>query len=199
MRNCALPHRLWYPRREVTPGVTVGRDTIDLPAKWPSPSHIFVMPTVDLFLQPQAFIKDVFAVMNNERRHEFQIPTRHPERARALSHVLPWPKNVWLGAELDGNANDANAIAELLATPAKVRFAVIRPKDAVVPIASLSKLSFVIVESDHEPDGIEELGAECEAVGVRLFAGTPSSTAELRQPDVSLASRRPGGPIGRGR
>jgi protein gp37 len=174
VKICALPHRIWHPRRVVSETRVVGRDRLDLPSLWHEPAHVFVMPTADLFVEPEEFVSDVFNAMAAVPRHEFQVATRHVGRVLELADRLPWPPHVWLGATMDGIANE-ETLDQLLRTPAVVRFAHLRgPRPS--PLFSLRGLDFVIVEG--EPN-VEELQRECDRAGVRLFSGARVETAEL--------------------
>jgi protein gp37 len=57
----------------------------------------------DLFHEvvPDEFIRAVFDTMVSAERHTFQVLTKRPDRAAALSRSLPWPRNVWMGTSIE--------------------------------------------------------------------------------------------------
>ena len=67
------------------------------------PRRIFVNSMSDLFHEdvPEAYIRQVFDVMEEAEQHTFQVLTKRAERARQLAPDLPWPSNVWLGVSVE--------------------------------------------------------------------------------------------------
>jgi protein gp37 len=59
---------------------------------------IFVNSMSDLFHEkvPFEFIEQVFEVMNQEKRHIFQVLTKRAERLLELSNKLKWGENIWM-------------------------------------------------------------------------------------------------------
>jgi len=101
---------------------------------------------------PEDFIADVFAVMHQTPRHQFQVLTKRPQRMAQLLGTPdflevvqqsidsmwddpdeqlirePWPpRNVWLGTSVEDRRYADLRIPHLLATPAAVRFLSIEP------------------------------------------------------------------------
>ena len=50
---------------------------------------------------PLAFIKKVFAVMEETPQHTYQVLTKRAERLEELSKKLRWPANVWMGVSVE--------------------------------------------------------------------------------------------------
>jgi protein gp37 len=152
-----------------------------LPGTLRERTHVFTMPAPgpDLFAQPDDFVRQVFAVMNREARHEFQVATRHVERAHRFADQVSWGPNIWLGALIEGDTV-GESITLLRGTPARVRFAHI--KGASVPPFDVGDLNFVVVENAIEPAGFAQLEAACKELGVRAFLGPRLADAELRAP-----------------
>lgn len=182
MRICRLAHRAWFPRVRVSPTLTVGRDSLNLPAMLREPTHVFTMPAPgpDLFAQSDAFIESVFGVMNAQDRHEFQVCTRHIERVARIAGKVSWGPNIWLGTLIE-DLEVGDEMAMLRATPAKVRFAHVKT-DRSLPTFDVRGLQFVIVENAVEPQGFHRLEADCTQAGTRLFLGPRVADAELRTP-----------------
>jgi protein gp37 len=66
-------------------------------------------------------IQQVFEVMNQCEKHQFQVLTKRPERAARLSQHLRWTANIWMGTSIESIdvAKRADALREI---PASVRF-----------------------------------------------------------------------------
>jgi len=71
------------------------------PYSWKTPKRVFVNSMADLFHErvPDAFIAQVFAVMNDLPQHVFQVLTKRPERAAAWPG--PWTPNIWMGTSVE--------------------------------------------------------------------------------------------------
>lgn len=105
------------------------------PLGWRKPARVFVNSMSDLFHEdvPFDFIAKVWSVMDQARRHSFQILTKRPERMLdvvsrlAARHTAQdgsgWPlPNVWLGVSVENQAAWNTRMHELAETPAAVRF-----------------------------------------------------------------------------
>ena len=77
--------------------------SLGAPLAWKNPKFVFVNSMSDLFHKfvPASFIEEVFAVMNEADHHTFQILTKRPGRARALSKRFNWTPNIWLGTSIE--------------------------------------------------------------------------------------------------
>lgn len=154
-------------------------DRLDKPLRWRKPRRVFVASMSDLFHEdvPDEFIDQVFGVMalsqyvgrcrrrecdhdggscdgyvDPPTRHQFQVLTKRPERARRyLSHPerpdrvaegaaavwhfsesaldrMEWPlPNIWLGVSCEDQPTADERIPLLLDTPAAVRFVSAEP------------------------------------------------------------------------
>ncbi len=73
------------------------------PLKWGTPKKVFVNSMSDLFHEavPDAFIRRVFATMEQASWHTFQVLTKRAERLAILGQTLPWPSNVWMGVSVE--------------------------------------------------------------------------------------------------
>jgi protein gp37 len=153
-----------------------------LPSTLRERTHVFTMPAPgpDLFAQPDDFVRQVFAVMNREARHEFQVATCHVDRAYRFADQVSWGPNIWLGALIEDDTV-AESIALLRDTPAKVHFAHIKA-GASIPPFDVTGLDFVVVENAVEPAGFGQLDAACKQAGARVFLGPRLADAELRSP-----------------
>ena len=98
-------------------------ERLEQPLRWRKPRTVFVNSMSDLFHPgvPDAFIRDVFEVMEQACQHRFQVLTKRPERAEELAATVPWPENVWFGVSVENQRWSCRA-ETLRAIPAAVRF-----------------------------------------------------------------------------
>jgi protein gp37 len=142
-------HRAWKEGRHPdTPAqyrrpfclVQLIREGLKMPRRWTKPRMIFVNSMSDLFHPdvPDAFILDVFAIMEQARArgHIFQVLTKRPERmaawvtehARRVDSAAGEGDDrqryrlVWLGTSVEDQRAADERIPHLLATPTAVRF-----------------------------------------------------------------------------
>ncbi len=191
MDLCALRHRRWYPRCAISPTLSIGRDAVDLPLKWRTPTHVFVLPGDDLFARPTSFVEAVAATMHAAHWHEFQLTTGLPDVVAQFVARCGWPPNAWLGYPVN-NPADADRVPEFTRLAVPVRFLHLRCVPALAA-GDLEAVSFVMVEG--RPPEVERLRVRCEAAGVRLFVGERPERAELiagpRTAIVPAAPRTP--------
>ena len=76
--------------------LTIHPDMLDRPLSWKKPSVIFVNSMSDLFHKsvPNAFIMQVFEIMNQAYWHQFQVLTKRPERVVNMNARLNWTDNI---------------------------------------------------------------------------------------------------------
>lgn len=124
-------------------------ERLEAPLRWRRPRRVFVNSMSDLFHPgvPRDFIVETFAVMAAAAQHTFQVLTKRPHRmAQLLADPAFWvdveraagahthaydddqgpPPNVWLGTSIETDRYGFRA-AQLLRTPAAVRFLSIEP------------------------------------------------------------------------
>lgn len=126
--------------------------TLDLPLTWSKPSDVFVNSMSDLFHEdvPIAFVQRVFGVMQQARRHRFQVLTKRSERLAELAAELPWPVNVWMGVSVE-NADYLHRLDHVRQVPAAVRFVSLEPLLGPVPDLDLTGIGWVIVGGESGP------------------------------------------------
>ena len=132
--------------------IKVHPDTLTTPLRWRKPRRVFVNSMSDLFHPnvPDEFIKDVFSVMVEADRHEFQVLTKRPERAAAMGAELPWPDNVWLGTSVE-DERVISRIDELRSSPAKLKFLSLEPLIGPLPSLCVEGIDWVIVGGESGP------------------------------------------------
>lgn len=136
-------------RRTVWNGVVrEDREALSIPYSWRKPRKIFVNSMSDLFHESVSddFILDVWQVMRETPRHNYQILTKRPERMAALVvgkiwEVLP---NVWLGTSIE-DANVVDRVIHLRKAPAAIRFISFEPLIGSVGTVDLKDVHWAIV------------------------------------------------------
>jgi len=132
--------------------VTLHYDALDEPYCWRRPRIVFVNSMSDLFHEqiPTKFIKEVFSVMAENKRHTFQVLTKRHKRLRELSESLQWSENIWMGVTIE--SNDYVDRAEYLRkVNASVRFISLEPLLGPVPDLELDGIDWVIVGGESGP------------------------------------------------
>ena len=81
--------------------VTIKPHKLKEPYALKQPSRVFVNSMSDIFhpIVPDAFIADVFQVMNDLPQHTFQILTKRPRRAAKWQEG--WGGNIWQGTSVE--------------------------------------------------------------------------------------------------
>jgi len=157
--------------------VNLDESALDLPRSWKLGRTIFVNSMSDLFHAEvhEAFIRRVFAVMEDCPQHVFQVLTKRPERARELARRLPWPENVWMGTSVE-TAKYYERIRLLQKIPASVRFLSCEPLLGPLGRVPLSGIHWVIVGGESGPGArpmqgswVLQIKHQCEAKGVPFF------------------------------
>ena len=148
-----------------------------LPLGWKKPRRVFVNSMSDLFQEdlPFDFIRQVFDVMVEAARHEFQVLTKRPEIALAYADRLPWPDNVWLGTSVE-NQDYVHRIHTLREIPARVRFLSVEPLLGPIPRLPLTGIDWVIVGGESGPgarpmkrEWVERIRDRCKQYDVPFF------------------------------
>lgn len=109
--------------------VVRSRTTFRAPLKWTAPGRVFTCSWSDFFIaEADAWRDDAWKIIAQTPHLTYQILTKRPERiaGRLPWTDTPWP-NVWLGVSVENQDAADERIAQLLATPAAVRFLSIEP------------------------------------------------------------------------
>lgn len=114
--------------------VTCHPKSLEEPDHWRRPRRVFVCSMGDLFHEdvPEEFIVRVFAAMERNPQHTYQILTKREHRMAELGVSLPWPDNVWAGVSIEDDMAVAR-IRLLSRVPARVRFISLEPLIGPVP------------------------------------------------------------------
>lgn len=150
---------------------------LEQPLKWKRPRMIFVNSMSDLFHEriPDAFIREVFASIEEASWHTFQILTKRPERLVELADTLPWPSNVWMGVSIE-NRRFVDRADLLRQVPAAVRFISAEPLLGPLDGLDLSEIHWLIAGGESgprarraKPEWIRELRDRCQRESVAFF------------------------------
>lgn len=148
------------------------RSSLQVPLKWKKPRKIFVNSMSDLFHDAVSdeFILEVWRVMEQTPRHNYQILTKRPERmAKLVSGVIGKTlPNVWLGTSVeDGHVLDR--IDYLREVPAIIRFISFEPLIGPVGHVDLSDIHWAIVGGESgknarpiKEEWIDQIYAQCK-------------------------------------
>ncbi len=157
--------------------VTLHPHMLDVPFSWKKPRMVFVNSMSDMFHEkvPLDFIRQVFAVMEQCRQHTFQVLTKRSRRMKALTQLLPWPDNVWMGVTVEDN-RCVHRIEHLKHVPSKVRFLSCEPLIADVGHLPLDGIHWVIVGGESGPgarpmkrEWVKSIQKQCDMAEVSFF------------------------------
>jgi len=155
------------------------RTSLSIPHRWRKPRNIFVNSMSDLFHEgvTDEFILDVWRVMRETPRHNYQILTKRPARmaefvATRIGDVLP---NAWLGTSIE-DSRVVSRIEHLRKTPAAIRFISFEPLIGPVGAIDLRDIHWAIVGGEsgrsarpiHE-EWIDEIYSQCLSAGAAFF------------------------------
>ena len=151
--------------------------TLKEPYKWKKPRMVFVNSMSDLFHKDvsDAFIKDVFKVMNDNPKHIFQVLTKRKERLLEISPELNWTPNIWMGVSVESDAV-IDRIDFLRQTDAKIRFLSLEPLLGPLKSLNLDGIHWVIVGGESGPkarpmdaEWVHDIHLQCTASDVPFF------------------------------
>ena len=157
--------------------VTTHADVLAAPLQWRRPRLVFVNSMSDLFHEqiPVDFVQRVFDVMNRAPWHTFQVLTKRPERASALSTRLTWTPNIWLGVSIE-TQRWLSRLSHLAATGARTRFLSLEPLLGPLPDLELRAIDWVIVGGESGPgarpmnaDWVRDIRDNCVSHNVPFF------------------------------
>lgn len=157
--------------------VRIHEDQLALPYEWKNSRMVFVDSMSDLFHEqiPVGFIKKVFAVMNNNPQHIFQVLTKRAERLYELHQEFDWTPNIWMGVTVE-NEKYLSRIDLLRKTNAKVKFLSCEPLLGRLERLNLTAIDWVIVggESGYnprpmKPEWVLEIREICKKEKVPFF------------------------------
>lgn len=157
--------------------LTLHPEALDEPCHWKKPRVVFVNSMSDLFHEeiPVEFIQEVFKVMNENKRHTFQILTKRSERLHELAPVLEWSENIWMGVTIENNDYIWRA-DDLRTINAAIKFLSLEPLLGPTPDLELDDIDWVIVGGESGPgarpmkkEWVIQIKNLCGRTGVPFF------------------------------
>jgi protein gp37 len=167
-------------KRHVWTGrVNIDKAALTAPLNWKKPQRIFVNSMSDLFQDKadEAFIRQVWRVMERAHWHSFQVLTKRPERMLDFLSKPEFPTlpNVWLGTSVESE-DYLDRIDLLRRVPARVRFISFEPLLGPIVDPNLRGIHWAIVGGESGPRArpmeawwVEELRDACERQKVAFF------------------------------
>ena len=152
-------------------------ESLKTPYTWKTPKIVFVNSMSDLFHPdiPLDFIKQVFAVMNDNPQHVFQVLTKRSERLAEVHADLVWSTNIWMGVSVE-DERVLSRIDDLRVTGAKIKFLSLEPLIGPLYNIDLTNIDWAIVggESGHRPrpilpEWVSNIREQCEIANVAFF------------------------------
>ncbi len=157
--------------------VRIHETALNIPYTWKNSKIVFVNSMSDLFHNDIRldFIKKVFAVMNDNPQHVFQVLTKRADRLFKVHKELKWTHNIWMGVSVE-NDKVRHRIEHLRNTKAKVKFLSLEPLIGPLANLNLTNIDWVIVggESGHtprpmKPEWVLDLQKQCKKNDVAFF------------------------------
>ena len=152
-------------------------ERLELPLKWRKPRTIFVNSMSDLFHDavPDAYVNDVFRVMERVHWHVFQVLTKRADRLAEMAASLVWPSNVWMGVSVESQDYVWRA-DRLRDIPAAVRFLSVEPLLGRIDSLDLAGINWVIVGGESgpgarpmRPEWVRDIRELCQSADVPFF------------------------------
>lgn len=152
-------------------------DSLNLPYTWKKSKVVFVNSMSDLFHAevPLSFIRKVFAVMNDNEQHVFQVLTKRADRLLEINSELKWTENIWMGVSVE-DERVTHRIDLLRNTDARIKFLSLEPLIGPLPNLNLHNIDWVIVggESGSRPrpmdaEWVVDIQKQCAQANVPFF------------------------------
>jgi len=157
--------------------VTMHPHALEKPLKMKKPQVIFVNSMSDIFHDkiPDAFIVEIFEVMNKAHWHTFQVLTKRPKRLEKIADKLNWTPNIWMGVTVEANEY-AYRVDYLRNCPAKTKFLSLEPLIDSVDKLDYSGIDWVIVGGESGPgarsmkkEWVIEIRDRCKKENIDFF------------------------------
>lgn len=137
---------------------------------------VFVNDMSDTYIEtaPVDWIAHIHDIVTQTPAHIFLLLTKRPQRALAISHLLKWPENLWLGVSVEGQ-NYTGRIDLLRRIPARHRFISFEPLLGTIT-ANLRGVEWAIVGGESGANArymdkawARDLLDQCRKAGVPYF------------------------------
>ena len=157
--------------------LSMHEDALRIPYTWNKSKIVFVNSMSDLFHKevPLGFIKRVFKVMNDNKKHIFQVLTKRADILFEYHDKLEWTDNIWMGVSIEDEKN-TERINYLRESCAKTKFLSCEPLLGPLRNLNLNAIDWVIVggESGRKPrpmkaEWVEDILQQCNKFNVPFF------------------------------
>jgi len=157
--------------------LSLHEQALNIPYSWKSPRVVFVNSMSDLFHKdvPLGFIQKVFAVMNDNPQHVFQVLTKRSDVLLKYHKQLKWTHNIWMGVSVE-DSKVTYRINDLRKTKAKVKFLSCEPLIGELDDLNLKKIDWVIVGGESgrnprpmNPTWVLNIQDQCKKADVSFF------------------------------
>ena len=188
--------------------LTLRPDRLSQPLRWRRSRMIFVNSMSDLFHKgiPDAFVDEVFDVMEAADHHIFQVLTKRSSRlanyVNRRYHATAAPRHIWVGVSVEDRQR-VKRVAHLRRANAAIRFLSVEPLLGAIGGIDLDGIAWVIVGGESGPGArpmdvnwVREVRDQCEQQGVEFFFkqwGGKTSKANGRVLDGKVHDRFPFG------
>lgn len=157
--------------------LTIHEEELNTPYNWKKPKVVFVNSMSDLFHKdvPLEFIQRVFAVMNDNPQHTFQVLTKRAEILAQYNEYLTWTPNIWMGVSVE-NEKVMGRIDYLRNTDAHIKFLSLEPLIGPLPTLNLTNINWAIVGGESGPkarpikkEWVDDIKTQCNHQNVHFF------------------------------
>lgn len=134
--------------------LTLMHERLQQPLRKKKPTRFFVNSMSDLFHEgvPNAFLDEVFAVIDQTPQHTYQILTKRAYRLPEYFGSRQLPSNVWLGVTVEDRVSGLPRIEHLRLVNAAVRFLSVEPLLQDLGEINLAGIHWVIVGGESGPN-----------------------------------------------
>jgi protein gp37 len=155
----------------------IWQERLNTPLSWRKPRRIFVNSMSDLFHRdvPDAFIEQVFNIMNQADWHIFQVLTKRSGRLKKLGQNLKWAPHIWVGVSVESEKYSWR-VNDLREVPSYVRFISAEPLIGSLKELNLDKIHWVISGGESgpgarpcDPEWVREIRDNCLESEVAFF------------------------------
>jgi len=158
--------------------LTMLPDRLEEPLNRKKPTVYFVNSMSDLFHRnvPDAYIEQVFRVIQNCERHTFQVLTKRSERLATFFRNRVVPENAWIGVSVEDRRYGVPRIDHLRQVAARIRFLSVEPLLEDVGELDLTNIHWVIVGGESGTKArpmkrawVDNILRQCEDQGAQFF------------------------------
>ena len=123
-----------------------------------------------------AYIEQVFDVIQRSSRHTFQVLTKRAERLASFFKHRAVPANAWIGVSVEDQEYGVPRINHLRKVDARIRFLSVEPLLDDVGELDLTDIHWVIVGGESGPkarpmklEWVESIQQQCKEQSVQFF------------------------------